>query len=129
MKKEKTMATENKKQKPPKQEANEPNPIIDGTRKVILASIGAVAYAQDELETLINKLIERGEIAEKDGKKLISEIKDKRKKGTKQAQEELNKQIEEMLKKMNVPTKSEVDELNKKISELSKKIDALNNPK
>lgn len=120
------MATESKKQKSTEQDVNEPNPIINGTRKVLLASIGAVAYAQDELETLINKLIERGEIAEKDGKKLISEIKDKRKKGTKQAQTELNKQIEEMLKKMNVPTKSEVDDLNKKISELSKKIDNLN---
>ena len=50
------------------------NQMIEMARKVLLASVGAVALAQDEVEAFVNRLIERGEIAEKDGRKLINEI-------------------------------------------------------
>ncbi|NIV98032.1 poly(hydroxyalkanoate) granule-associated protein, partial [Candidatus Saccharibacteria bacterium] len=40
------------------------NPFVEATRKVLLASVGAVALAQDEAEDFVNKLIERGQIAE-----------------------------------------------------------------
>jgi hypothetical protein len=46
----------------------EANPLLESARKVLMAAIGAVALAQDEIEAFINRLIERGEIAEKDGK-------------------------------------------------------------
>ena len=52
---------------------NDPNPMVDMVRKVLLASIGAVALTQEEVEKVVNKLIERGEIAEKDGRKLIND--------------------------------------------------------
>ena len=41
----------------------EANPLLDSARKVLMAAIGAVALAQDEIEAFINRLIERGEIA------------------------------------------------------------------
>jgi hypothetical protein len=53
-------------------------PLYNLSRRVLLASIGAVALAQDEIERFISKLVERGEIAEKDAKKLIDEIREKR---------------------------------------------------
>ena len=42
----------------PKEEP-ETSPMYEGLRKLVLASIGAVAMAQEELELLINKLVER----------------------------------------------------------------------
>ena len=47
----------------------ETSPMYEGLRKLVVASIGAVAIAQEELENLISKLVERGELAEKEGKK------------------------------------------------------------
>ena len=120
------MPTQSKKQAPKQSAPEEPNPVVEGTKKLLLASIGAIALAQDEIESFVNKLVERGEIAEKEGKKLISELKDKRKKSTEKAQEEINQQVKEVLAKMNVPTKSDVEKLNKQVSELSKKVDELN---
>ena len=106
-------------------EEEERGPLYEATRKVVLASFGAMALAQEELEQFINKLVERGELAEKDGKKLIREAMDKRKKETKKAESELDKRIEELLARMNVPSKTDIDALSAKITALTKKVDEL----
>jgi poly(hydroxyalkanoate) granule-associated protein len=106
-------------------EEMERGPLYEATRKVVLASIGAMALAQEELEQFINKLVERGEIAEKDGKKLVNEAMDRRKKETKKAESELDKRMEELLARMNVPSKSDIDALSAKITALTKKVDEL----
>jgi len=99
------------------------------TRKVLLAGVGAVALAQEEIESFVNKLVERGEIAEKDGKKLVREVMEKRKKETEKATEkagdELDKRMEDLLSRMSVPTKSDVEALSAKITALTKKVDEL----
>jgi poly(hydroxyalkanoate) granule-associated protein len=106
-------------------EEMERKPLLDAARKVLLASIGAVALAQEEVEDFVNKLVERGEIAEKDGKKLIRETMEKRKKEAKKAEDQLDKRMEEILDRMNVPSKSDIEALSAKISALTKKVDEL----
>jgi len=103
----------------------ERSPLLEAARKVLLAGIGAVAIAQEEIEDFVNKLIERGEIAEKDGKKLISEVVEKRKKSAEKAEDEFTQRIEEILDRLNVPSKEDIDALGNKITALSKKVDEL----
>lgn len=106
-------------------EKEERSPLLEALRKVLLAGIGAVVIAQEEIEDLVNKLVERGEIAEKDGKKLVREVMDKRKKEAVKAEDEVTKRIEEILDRMNVPTKADIDSLGEKIAALTKKVDEL----
>jgi poly(hydroxyalkanoate) granule-associated protein len=101
--------------------------FVEATRKVLLAGIGAVALAQEEIESFVNKLVERGEIAEQDGRKLVRDVMEKRKKETKKAEDELEKRMEELLDRMNVPTKSDIEALSAKITALTKKVDELKN--
>ncbi len=103
----------------------EHNPLLETTRKVLLASIGVVALTQDELEKFVNRLVERGEIAEKDGRKLIREVMDRRKKTTRDAEDEMSKRVEDILDRLNVPTKNDIEALGEKIAILSKKVDEL----
>ena len=103
----------------------EHKPLLDAARKVLLASIGAVALAQDEIEDFVNRLVERGEIAEKDGRKLLREIMDRRKKDADKAEDVVAKRVEEILDRMSVPTKSDIEALGDKIALLSKKVDEL----
>jgi poly(hydroxyalkanoate) granule-associated protein len=100
-------------------------PLFEAARKVLLASIGAAALAQEELEDFINKLVEQGEIAEKEGRKLVQEMREKRKDRFQSVEDRMSKRMEESLKNMNVPTKVDIEALNAKISALSKKIDDL----
>jgi len=91
-------------------------------RKVVLAGFGAVGLAQDELEEFINKLVERGEIAEKDARKLMHEVTDKRRKS---AEKQMDKRLDDILERMNVPSKTDIEALSHKITALTHKVDEL----
>lgn len=103
----------------------ERNPLFEAARKVLLAGIGAIALAQEEIEEFVNRLVERGEIAEKDGRKLLSEVMDRRKKDVERTEDEVTKRIESVMDRMSVPSKADIDTLSEKISVLTKKIDEL----
>ncbi len=111
-------------------EENGHNPMLEMARKVLLAGIGAIALTQEEVEKVVNKLIERGEIAEKDGRKLIKDVMEKRRKKAEEVQAETEGEIEQkmegVLSRMNIASKSDIDALNRKITELTKKLDELN---
>src|SRR5512142_1900670 len=94
----------------------EHSPLFEAARKVLMASIGAVALAQDEIEDFVDKLIERGQIAEKDGRKLVNDVMERRKKGAKMAEAEVDKRLEVILARMNVPTKADLEALSAKIT-------------
>jgi len=108
---------------------NGQNPVLEMTRKVLLAGIGAVALTQEELEKFVQKLVDRGEIAEKDGRRLINEMMERRRKKaeevSEETEEELDKRMEHMLHRMNIPTREDIAQLNRKITQLSKKVDEL----
>lgn len=99
--------------------------LTDMARRVMLATIGAVALAQEEAEAFIKKLIDRGEIAEKDGRKMMDDLKEKRQKKTKEAEDELDSRVSQILDRTGVPTKADIDALSDKITALTKKIDEL----
>lgn len=99
--------------------------ILESLRRVLLASIGVVALTVEEIGDLVDKLVERGEIAEQEGKKLVTEIKEKRKKKTGEAEDAASTRMREMMDKMDIPTKSDIDQLSTKIAALSKKVDDL----
>ncbi len=103
----------------------EHSPLLETARKVLLAGVGAVALAQDEIEDFVNKLVERGETAEKDGTKLVRDLREKRKKEAKRTEKELDRRIEELLHRMNVPTKADIEALSAKITALTEKVDEL----
>jgi poly(hydroxyalkanoate) granule-associated protein len=110
-------------------EDKEPNPFLETTRKVLLATLGAVALAQEEVETFVDKLVERGEIAEKDGRQLLKDFMERRKEKAEEMAEEtesdLDTQIERILHRMSVPTKNDINALSRQITALTQKVDEL----
>jgi poly(hydroxyalkanoate) granule-associated protein len=111
------------------------SPLVDAVHKVLLAGIGAAALAQEEIEDFVNRLVERGEIAEADGKKMMKDVLEKRKQMVKKPSmpkmqpkkitSDVEKRIEEVMAKMNIPTKDEIEALSAKITALTKKVDEL----
>ncbi len=106
----------------------EKSPLLGAVRKMMLAGIGAAALAQDEMEDFVNRLVERGQIAEADGKKLLKDMLERRKKDVQKTETELDKRVEEMLTRMNIPTKSEIEALGQKIAALTQKVEELKKP-
>lgn len=116
------------------------NPVVKAARSLLLASIGAVALSKEEVETFVNRLVEKGEITEQDGRKLVEDLVSRTKElgetKVKQTTEQLSKttsktediltsRIEAVLNTMNVPSKQDIEQLVKKIDALSRKVSAL----
>lgn len=108
-----------------KPEANAHMPLFKLSRKVLLAAVGAAALAQDEIEEFINRLVERGEIADKEGRKLMQEIIQRRKMQREKIKEAAGKRIGTALSRMEIPTRKDIEMLNEKIATLTQKIEAL----
>ncbi|HNB52586.1 MAG TPA: phasin family protein, partial [Anaerolineales bacterium] len=97
--------------------------------------LGVVGMATDELEGFVDKLVERGEIAEKDGRKLVDEIREKGEDRIKESRARVMKMVgfetkeeedvEEVLNRMDIPTKSDIKELSAKIAALTRKVEEL----
>ena len=94
--------------------------FLSGVRRVLMAGVGAMVLTQEQIEDFVNKLVERGEIADGDARNLLSDVLERRKNilqgGTKKAEEEYEKRIEGLLSRMNIPTKSEIDSLSNTIA-------------
>jgi polyhydroxyalkanoate synthesis regulator phasin len=103
--------------------AEEHNKLQEALHRVMLAAVGTVGLVQDEFEHFVNKAVERGEIAEKEARKTVRDVSDKRK----DAGKEVDKRFEDMLVKMNIPTKNDITALNDKIADLTQKVESLKN--
>lgn len=112
------------------EETEQVNPVLSTVRTLFLAGLGAVMMAQDEVSKLVEKMIERGEKANKESRKQVDHFVEARKKNvekvTKKAETEVNKQIEHTLHRLNIPTRNEITTLGAKITRLSKKVEELN---
>jgi len=109
-------------------------------RKVLLARLGGVALTADEAGELFTRLVERGEIAESDAQKIVTDLRNqgrKREEEASLAREDFSKKagmaledsVETILNRLNVPNKAEIEELSRKIGLLNEKVSTLDGRK
>ncbi|MBI4866467.1 MAG: phasin family protein [Candidatus Wallbacteria bacterium] len=107
----------------------EGNPWVNQIRNVLLAGVGAVVLAQEELEDFVGKLVKKGEMAEKDGKKLLGDILARRKRQAKRdigsIESTLACRIENALHRVRLVSKKDVDQLSNQIDALAAEVDRL----
>ncbi len=105
------------------------NLFLDGLRRILMAGIGVAVLAQEEIEDFVTRLVDRGEIAENDGRTLISDVLERQRQeiqnNTRRVSDSMDRRVESVLKGLNLPSRSEISSLSEQISELSKKVDEL----
>ncbi len=105
------------------------NTFLDAAHKILLAGIGAVVVTQEEIEKFVARLVERGEIAEKDGRKMLKDVMERRKKQAEEVrsetEEKVDKRLDEMLVRLNVPTRDDIEALSKQIETLTRKVNSI----
>ncbi len=110
-------------------------PVVDVMRRLLLASIGAVAMTYDEVEKLVGRLVDRGELARRDGEKIMNQMMDRFRPAEKaeQAEAEVNQKveggIERLLNNLNIPSKRDIDELSARVAQLSARVEEMQRPK
>jgi polyhydroxyalkanoate synthesis regulator phasin len=103
--------------------------LLETAHKILLLCAGFFALAIEESEALLDRLAERGEIAEQDGRKLLREMKEKQKETASKAEKELYKNIESVTNRMSLASKDDITALNEQLNQISKQIDQLSKPK
>ena len=106
--------------------------VVEGLRKLLLASIGAVAMTRDEAEAFVKKLVDRGELAQKDAEKVLREMQSRLRQGRPEIGSQVEKVgarmeqgVEEFLNRLNIPSKRDIDELSAKIAQLAARVEEL----
>ena len=107
-------------------------------RRLLLAAAGAVGMAADEAQKLVDRMVARGEVAEKDAKAVLAKIrasqpvktaKEKVSGAAKKAGDAASKGLDSVLGALNLPTRSHVSKLERKIDVLSAKLRRLSKEK
>lgn len=110
--------------------------FVEALRKLLMAGIGAVALSRDEVESFVAKLVERGELAQKDAEKLLHEVQGRLRKNTSGVEERAEKMtsrveqgMEEFLNRLNIPSKRDIEDLSAKIAQLAARVEELRKQK
>jgi poly(hydroxyalkanoate) granule-associated protein len=121
--------------------------VFEVLRKLMLAGFGAFALTREEAEALLNRLVERGELAQKDAQRIMDETMS-RFRTTAQAPatqvegtvnnltsnvssqvsgltHQMESNLEQFLNRLNIPSKRDIDELSAKIAQLAARVEEL----
>ncbi len=105
-------------------------------RRIWLAGLGAGAMAQDEIERLAKRCVERGEMTEKEGRKLVDKAKELPQKSIKSAEGQMDRQVDSVLdwlgiltkndlERMDLPSRADIESLGEKVATLTRKVEQL----
>jgi poly(hydroxyalkanoate) granule-associated protein len=88
--------------------------------------------SRDETEQLVAKLVERGELAQKDAEKLLRDVQSRLRQGRPDVQEQAEKVtaraqqgMEDFLSRLNIPSKRDIEDLSAKIAQLAARVEEL----
>jgi poly(hydroxyalkanoate) granule-associated protein len=95
-----------------------------------------MAMSYDEAEKFINRLIERGELAQKDGEKVMNEVMNRFRQRPQEAQAEaenkanelgnqIEQNVEQFFNRLNIPTKRDIDELSARVAQLAARVEEM----
>lgn len=94
----------------------------DVFKKIMLLGIGTMATTYEKASSLVNDLVEKGQITLNQGKQLNEELK----RVMNDEESNIDLKIKSYIDSLNLATKLDIDNLNKRIDELEKKINGGN---
>jgi polyhydroxyalkanoate synthesis regulator phasin len=95
--------------------------VYDMVRKALLAGLGM----QEKVEELVDDLIKKGELNEREGAKLMKEWMDRAKTSTQDVTKMATDSMSMAYEKLNVATRDEMNALSKKVQQLSVRVKKL----
>ncbi len=99
-------------------------PLYETTRTILLAGIGAISLAQDEINNFLDRLVERGEMAETDARKLVREVMDRRESLERERREQI-KTTRSTVAGQRPAAREDIEALNERVAELTRQIEEL----
>jgi poly(hydroxyalkanoate) granule-associated protein len=97
--------------------------VYDIVRKTLLAGLGM----QEKVKELVEDLVKKGELNEREGAKLVKEWMEKAKSSTEDMNKMFSEGVSKGMEKANIATKEDLDKLTKKVHQLTVRVKKLEN--
>jgi len=94
--------------------------MLDYIRKMTLAGAGLAIMTTDKIQAIMDELVKKGEMTEKEAREAVNEFVEKSKQARKDLEEKMEQMATALLNRMNVPTRKEMDEIKERLARLEK---------
>lgn len=94
--------------------------MIDLLRRTYLAGLGLASLTGEKIEEIVEDLVKKGEVAEKDRKKLVEELIAKGREQREQLTESVKDTVQKVVYELKIPRRDQYEELLKRIEDLEK---------
>jgi polyhydroxyalkanoate synthesis regulator phasin len=96
--------------------------MLDIIKKSLYLGLGVASVTKEHAESLVDELIEKGQLSKDEKSKAIKDIFDKIEKEEKEVQKKIQKVVKEVLDKVGVATQKDIENLQKRIKKLEAKL-------
>jgi len=92
--------------------------MLDYIRKMTLAGAGLAIITTEKIQEMMDDLVKKGEMTEKEAREAVNEFVEKSKQAKRDLEEKVEKIITGFLNRMNLPTRKELDEIKERLERL-----------
>lgn len=96
----------------------------DLIEKTINLGIGIAATTKEKVESRVDELIKKGQLAKENRAKAVNELFDSVEKKEKEFEEKASAAVNETIKNFGIATRKDIDSLSEKVSDIQKKLGA-----
>lgn len=96
--------------------------MLDLIKKSIYLGLGAATATKEKIESLVDELIEKGQLSKDKKTEAVKEIFEKIEKEEQAIYDKVKKTVKETVDNIGIATKKDLDSLKTKIEELEKKL-------
>jgi len=95
--------------------------MLDYIRKMTLAGAGLAIMTTEKIQEIMEELVKKGEMTEKEAREAVSEFVEKSKQARKDLEDKIEQMTSGLLNRMNIPTRKEIEEIKERLARLEKK--------
>jgi len=97
--------------------------MLNELKRLAMMGIGAVSMAEDEIRATIDELRKKEALSEEEGKRILTEWRERVETNRREVQEFVGKAVEDALKPLDTPTREDFNALVSRVEALEGKLD------
>ncbi|HFE64878.1 MAG TPA: hypothetical protein ENK14_10770 [Caldithrix sp.] len=96
--------------------------MLDIIKKSIYLGLGAATATKEKVETLVDELIEKGQVTREQKASAVKDILDRIEKEEKELSDKIKSTVEKTIAEVGLPSKKDIQELKDRLEALEKKM-------
>lgn len=95
--------------------------MIDLLRKTYLAGLGLASLTRERIEEIVDELVKRGEVAEKDRPRVFKDLLERAQEERERISQAIRDNVRKVVQEMGIPTRDQYEALVKRLETLEKR--------